>query len=353
MVVVGTRAHAEDPQQLYASCTRSEPLEKATQVVLRSPVDRSWNASQLLDLAREHGSDVPSILFLAAPRDQSKALRQWFAEKKAGADAPLVCGMAEDSQRTVVLASSQGGQLQVRQVRQVRQVDRVDQAEPHPRTGTWIVQGDLIRSFRDPTLVIRRANQQTVKVVVSLDRLRAGIPLSELEGIGDELSPPFAVQLVAHGPWGPRPVAERVVGQREQLRPRLPPRGASLPERLTWLRDEHRVPRLRNHKVLTKVAVQHATTMCTQGRMGHTLAPGDTPRARVEREGITAQAVGEALARAMSDDDGLDKIIESPSHFALVVDRKFTDVGIGTAVDGKNQACVVIVLAAWPRWKAR
>ena len=46
------------------------------------------------------------------------------------------------------------------------------------------------------------------------------------------------------------------------------------------------------------------------------------------------------------------RIGNCPGHAAALVDRRFTDVGIGE-VTAHGRRCVVVSLAAWPRYVGR
>jgi uncharacterized protein YkwD len=170
------------------------------------------------------------------------------------------------------------------------------------------------------------------------------------------------IQLVAEGSGGPRPVAE-LVPDPETRRVALPPPSAGKPEargprsrpvetllaRLDGFRRNQGVGGLRNNELLTHSAQRHAERVCELGRVAHRLDGGDDPETRLREEHIEARAVGEAIARADSADAALEAVFESPSHRAAVVERRFTDAGVGQAFDLKGHTCLVVLLAAWPR----
>jgi len=79
---------------------------------------------------------------------------------------------------------------------------------------------------------------------------------------------------------------------------------------------------------------------------------GANPEVRLRRRGIVARVVGEVAARARDEDAAFDALLASPSHRAAIVDRRFTDVGVGVARVGRN-LCVVADFAAWPRYAGR
>lgn len=126
-------------------------------------------------------------------------------------------------------------------------------------------------------------------------------------------------------------------------------RGASPQKALNVLRKRSDAGALRAHRGLAAAAKRHARGCCEEGRIGHVLQPGDDPEARLLGEGIRARAVGEVTARAGDPAAAFVALQHSPSHRWTLLDRRFTDVGIGIARDGRGRACLVIVLAAWPR----
>jgi hypothetical protein len=73
---------------------------------------------------------------------------------------------------------------------------------------------------------------------------------------------------------------------------------------------------------------------------------GEDPEARLRRRHVVARVVGDVVARARTEDEAFDALLASPSHRRALVDRRFTDVCVGTARRGAS-LCVVIDLAAW------
>ena len=64
---------------------------------------------------------------------------------------------------------------------------------------------------------------------------------------------------------------------------------------------------------------------------------------------MSARVVGETVARGRDLRGALEALSESPSHRMTLVDRRFTDVGYGTAT-AHGATCVVALFAAWPRY---
>jgi uncharacterized protein YkwD len=118
---------------------------------------------------------------------------------------------------------------------------------------------------------------------------------------------------------------------------------------LTQLRGKHGRPVLRRNRLADGVAQQHAAAVCAQGRVVHELEPGVDPEKRVARAGLKAQLTGETVARAADPGAAMQALWQSPSHSLTLLERRFTDVGIGLATDEQKRTCLVVLLLAWPR----
>jgi hypothetical protein len=80
------------------------------------------------------------------------------------------------------------------------------------------------------------------------------------------------------------------------------------------------------------------------------LQAGGDPEARLLRAGLKARRVGEAVARAAGTGHAFSALARSPSHLLTLVQRGFTDVGLGEAIDDEKHTCLVVLLAEWPRY---
>jgi uncharacterized protein YkwD len=69
----------------------------------------------------------------------------------------------------------------------------------------------------------------------------------------------------------------------------------------------------------------------------------------LRKTGLKARVVGEVIARGAGLKRAVAGLLSSPSHRLTMVDRRFTDAGWAAAAAPDGEACVVIVLAAWPR----
>lgn len=312
-------------------CRHEDVLaETAAQFLLTG---RSPEPSQLLPEARALGFD--GVALHAYEGQDDAALVAWLKGVMERADGPLVCGEAASESRRLVLVAVRGGSLRLK-----------------GRT----VQGQLEPGFRKAELVFERVDGEIKRVPADRAQLARGVTLE----------PEFVwrrVQLVAEGSAGPRPVAELITDP-ELLRPPViaqpasdgeSPRGPrarsldALFARIDSFRRQHGVATLRPNQLLSKSAQRHAQRVCELGRVAHRFNDGDDPETRLREERIEARAVGEAIARAESADAALAAVFDSPSHRAAITERRFTDAGLGQALDAKGHTCIVVLLAAWPR----
>jgi uncharacterized protein YkwD len=128
---------------------------------------------------------------------------------------------------------------------------------------------------------------------------------------------------------------------------------AHIEDMLAALRREQRQPELRPNAVLAKVAQEHAQRVCERGVIAHELEPGANPERRLLAAGIKARRVGETVARSTSAETAFSAFEHSPSHRLTLLERGFTDVGVGQGTDSEQRHCVVVLLAEWPRFVGR
>jgi uncharacterized protein YkwD len=297
--------------------------------------------STLTAAVREAGSDAVGVHALAYAN--AAEANAWLAKLAGRSDAALACGAAHGVERHLLLATARGGQLEPIDARKA------------------VVRGALASGFDRAELVLAAGNGELQRFAVDAARLRAGVALSL------DLRRPVRVQLLAHGKQGPRPVAERVLaaGSEGGAEPRdaavsttpgietSSTPGASLEQQLDALRGQAARPSLRSNALLARAAQEHAGKVCKSGRVAHVLAPGDDPTHRLLAAGISARRVGETVARAASSEAALRSFMDSPSHRLTLLERSFTDVGVGQATDAAGKRCVVVLLAEWPRFTGR
>lgn len=293
------------------ACEDDEALTEAALSLYLAP---RFDGAAVGDALRAAGSDLPSARARRFANETSA--NAWLAELESEGDAPLSCGRVSGPDGVLAIASHRGGRLQVRGA-------TIDGwVHPSFREAHWVV----VAGDDDPRWE-------------PFDRRN---PQLQLEPGTRE------VQLLATGPRGPRPVAS-VRLRREIAEAALPTiRGGDAAARLRAVREHYGQRALRPNRILARAAQEHARRVCREGRVGH-LAGDDDPEARLRAGGIRARHVGEVVGRAADLDELFDALLRSTSHRLTMIDRRFTDVGVGV-VDTGGAACVVIDLAAWPRY---
>jgi uncharacterized protein YkwD len=275
------------------------------------------------------GDDAVGVHALLVDANQFAQLRTWMGALRERGDGKLSCGRASSEAGELWLVAARAGGL-----------------EPLDAQSTT-VRGWIAEGFANPKLVVADANGQLERIAIDADRLKHGI------SVADTLARPARVQLVATGPRGPRPIAERTLPtRREAAAPTHDPdrwaAGLPVTDQLMRLRRMHGRSGLRDNRLLSKVADSHAAAACAQGRVAHVI-DGDGPEQRMARAGLRARRVGEAVARAEDSDAAFAAMRRSPSHRMTLLEQGFTDVGVGTASDRNQRMCLVVLLAAWPQ----
>ncbi len=288
----------------HAQCEDNALQDAVTSLLLDQRTDANAIAAALL----EAGSDAPHA---ELRRGTTREIAAWLDSLEL--DAPLACGTAQRDDQVWALATARGGNL-----------DSV--------AGGYEVQ--LAEGFDEPYVVVQNDTGQMLRLGVRDGRV----------SVPDDFGSVTRAQLVAHGPAGPRPVAIRSSTNTSAVE--MSGEGGAR-SRLATLRAAYNVSELRDNALLSREAQRHAERVCRERSARHVLGAGD-PEQRLLRAGISARVVGEAVARARSEDVAFTAIAESPSHRMALVDRRFTDVGLGVA-RSRGQRCVVVTLAAWPR----
>jgi len=314
-------------------CVTDEALQETAAAILLS--DHPVDPEQLVELARRAGSDLTVIRGLRLVANDRVMISEWLRRTERDLDAAVICGVAEGRDGVLILAGARAGALWIDSGPPIR------------------VRARLNEGFSEPRLVLRDGAGALHAVTFDEETLAAGVTLR------DDLVSPLRVQLVATGPRGPRPVAERVVrfGVARAVPVEAPPDdvdpGPTGPEWITEARRERGSLPLRPNRLLAAEALAHAQAVCDSGRVGHELEPGQDPELRLRRRGVVARVVGEVVARAADDDAARRALLDSPSHHMTLVDRRFTDGGYGIARDHTGHVCTVVLLASWPRFVPR
>lgn len=273
----------------------------------------------LLGLVRAAGSEAPRAHALSvAPGDVAR-VAAWIAQLVERGETPLACGEATTGERRVIVAAPAAATLEVEGAS---------------------VRGHLADGWHEPLLYAEDVDGQVHVLELTAPSFDTTLPAG-VEAV--------RIQVVARGPDGPRPVAERVLGAREadglaQGEPR---------ERVAQLRSEAHAPSLRASRLFDRIATEHAEAICAAGEAAHELEPGRDPSARLREQGVVARHVGEVASRGADVGAAMSALAQSPSHRAALLDRRFTDFGLGTATAADGHECVVVLLAAWPRMTTR
>ena len=310
-------APPDKPKKL---CTRSEKLEKVAKIL--ADQQNIPPSSELIQVAREEGVDANPVYAKFGVSGEVASFKAWVEDLVETTDGPLVCGRAKSGERVVLVAAVQAGVIQM--------------------TGKNSLHAEVVEEFRDPYLMVRDSAGGSRRIAVDGEGYGSDITLP------NEWPRPLFLQLVATGPNGPRPVAERWVGKI----PRAAPVQGGYQNPEAWLMQLRRASgarTVRSNRLLTREATSHAQHVCDSGKIGHELDPNGDPEARLLSRGIEARVVGEAVARARTMKEALHAIEDSPSHRMTVTDPRFTDAGFGQAKDDRGRTCAVVLLAAWPR----
>jgi uncharacterized protein YkwD len=98
---------------------------------------------------------------------------------------------------------------------------------------------------------------------------------------------------------------------------------------------------LRLNSTLNKAALRHAEDMATHSRMEHEGSDGSTPAQRITRQGYHWKAVGENVAAgAGTAEEVVAGWLDSPGHCANIMSPQFTEMGVGFAVNMRDEQAV-------------
>jgi hypothetical protein len=322
--LIAAQARAETQA---APCAEESALSEAAAELLLA--DQAPSDAALAQAVRRAGSDAVMVraLFTRGPSDARAA--SFIADVRERTDAPLACGNAQSERAQLLLVTPRAGTL-----------------APIEQRAIARVRGGITKGFSSPKLVVVDGDGALQNIDTTPKELAHGVELDP------EWPRPLRVQLIAKGPAGPRPVAERVIGAPRELTHDLPS-DLSPEQQLTVARGDVGAHSLRVHTLLTEVAMEHAAHVCAQGKIAHELEPGADPEQRLHARGISARRVGETIARQRSAGGALVRMLESPAHRLTLLEPGFTDVGLGEARDDRGRVCLVVLLAAWPRFTGR
>ncbi len=313
-------------QRNRSSCTDPALVRAAAEL----GTDRVPTGHEIREATVRAGSDATAVHAVIANSDRLK--ESFLQDLKWRSDAPIVCGEATNGGKRLVLATTRAGSL----------------SEP-PGDARHLV-FTVRAKFQNAYVAFVDATGELHRYTIANEQNHGRIT------IPPDFQRPGVAQLVATGPFGPRPIAQRILAAKptSTAKPAVAytheQRFADIrtaPELVRALRHEPRRAPLRLNRLLSREAQRHAQRICAEGRIVHTLGDGD-PEQRLRTRGLVARAVGEVVARGDSWRDALLALAESPSHRLALTNRQFTDAGFGRARVDRHY-CVVIMLAAWPR----
>ena len=101
------------------------------------------------------------------------------------------------------------------------------------------------------------------------------------------------------------------------------------------------VPPLALNGLLERAALDHSLDMAAHNYMDHTGRDGSSPADRISRTGYKWRLVGENLASGMmTPDEAVAGWLQSPHHCANLMTARFTEMGLGFAVNASTDAGV-------------
>jgi len=298
-------------------------LSDAAAALITSPSEPTPAA--LVDAARLAGSNAVALRMVRAQGGAS-ALAELVAESPGDEGRFTICGEAESEGVVLRIVGREGARLSA------------------TLTGDGlVVDVALSADGMRASLEVRAADGTTFRR--ELDRRTLRVPLP------NGFRAPFIAQVVATTSAGPRPVASLGYGAMTTSDGALDS-DDDLDVHVARLRRLVSVPEVRANVILGRVATAHATAVCREGRATHVVDEGDPVR-RVRRAGLEARSIGEVVARADGMRTAIAALDASPSHRIALEDEIYTDYGAGHATSEDGHVCVVVVLAAWPRFAGR
>ncbi|MCB9708121.1 MAG: hypothetical protein H6714_04990 [Myxococcales bacterium] len=284
----------------------------------------SPDAALLVALARKAHIAETRLHAWTGGQSETHAVSVWLSGIETRSDAPLVCGMARQGDSVTWVAAERAALLEV---------DR----------SSGILRAELANEFHRPVLVALYEDFVLHRQETSKEALRRGV-----SWFLDDRAP-LSIQLVATGPSGSYPIAQIWNTEPRSIVALRGDEGAPIPARLTQLRRLFGADPMRHNRLLSRQAESHARDVCRTGKVSHELSTGADPRSRLAKMRIAADALGEAIARGRNTASAFGVLLESPSHLLALTDKRFTDVGMAQALDGRGASCLVIFMAAWPR----
>ena len=127
-------------------------------------------------------------------------------------------------------------------------------------------------------------------------------------------------------------------------------RDQALIEAHNRVRAEAKLLPLKAIAPLTEAARSHARDMAEHQKLGHEGSDGSTVSKRVKQRGYRYQEVGENVATGETADQVMQLWLDSPPHRKNVLEKEFTEIGVGMAPDTEGQGYWCVVFARpWPK----
>lgn len=312
---VASPARAED-------CADERLSDAAAELLAHASTSRERD---LEDAVRQAGSNAVSTRMVRAPIAHA-SLAELSTQATSRDGALAVCGEAETDGIVVRIVGRSGGRLSAALVDEGLAIDV-----------------SLVPGLTRPRLVVRATEGTSFTRELSAREGRVVLPAGFPES--------FVAQIVADAVSGPQPVAELRFGEVQTLAS-SDVSDVDAQTHVARVRRLAGVSPLRASRVLDSVAHAHAASVCELGQAVHEV-DGVGPVERLRRAGIEARSVGEVVSRAASRAAALTSFDESPSHHLALESEAYTDAGYGEVTDADGRVCVVIVLAAWPRYAGR
>jgi uncharacterized protein YkwD len=122
-----------------------------------------------------------------------------------------------------------------------------------------------------------------------------------------------------------------------------------LAEQINAARREAGLPELAIESAVAALARERADDMATRRYFGHTTPEGETILSLLPARGIDFRYAGETLQRNNYPADqtvaeAARSLLASPAHRAILLDGRFTHLGLGHAADGDLHYFAVIVI---------
>jgi uncharacterized protein YkwD len=125
----------------------------------------------------------------------------------------------------------------------------------------------------------------------------------------------------------------------EQARVKLSETEQKILDLTNQAREKEKLPPLQPNALLSEAARSHSANMARKGEMSHVL-DGKEPKDRIKATGYRYTVAGENIGEAEGANlpaQIFDDWMNSKLHRANILEREFTEIGIGFARNDKNE----------------